>query len=126
MQKDTNCTTVKRRFQIGDEIATHTWSHYDFLEGGDEATVEYEVIATRQFLEEECELPRGSVQGFRAPYLHTLPIVRKVLYVANFTYDSTATIYDPNFPNRYWPYTLHAGLAKVRCCPKHYNYNRLN
>lgn len=59
-------------------------------------------------------IPLSSIKGFRAPYLNYSVDTFKMLYNAEFLYDSTVSaslpVTDPG-TDAYWPYTLDNGLA---------------
>jgi hypothetical protein len=59
-------------------------------------------------------IPFTSIQGFRAPYLNYSVDTLKLLYNAEFTYDSSSAaaipVTDPG-TDAYWPYTLDYGFA---------------
>jgi hypothetical protein len=59
-------------------------------------------------------IPFTEIQGFRAPYLNYTPDTLRLLYNAEFTYDSSSAasipVTDPG-TDAYWPYTLDYGFA---------------
>src|SRR5579872_914299 len=59
-------------------------------------------------------IPPTAIKGFRAPYLNFTADTLKLLYRAQFTYDSSTTASIPvtaQYSDAFWPYTLDYGLA---------------
>ena len=59
-------------------------------------------------------IPLTAIKGFRAPYLNFTGETLKLLYGAQFTYDSSASASIPvtdEYTDAFWPYTLDNGLA---------------
>ncbi|KAF7340970.1 Carbohydrate esterase family 4 [Mycena sanguinolenta] len=98
----TNYTLVTDWYVAGNEIADHTMTHV-----GDPP--KDEINGNLIALNALAGIPYSSIQGFRAPFLNYSVNTLKLLYAANFTYDSSSAasipVTDPG-TDAFWPYTL--------------------
>jgi hypothetical protein len=116
----TSCEFARRRFEVGDEIATHTKSHRELAANVSKAEVAPEIVGGRFWLGKDCDIPLDAIRGFRSPYLTTNPTVREVLAENDFVYDSSVMFWDSvpgGSPSRPWPFTMDAGLPHSSCTP---------
>ncbi|KAF8641134.1 hypothetical protein AX17_000776 [Amanita inopinata Kibby_2008] len=103
----TNYTLVTDWYVAGNEIGDHTMTHVG-------TPPESEIAGNLIALNALAGIPLTAIKGFRAPYLDYSVDTLKLLYNAQFTYDSSTAasvpVTDPN-TDSYWPYTLDNGLA---------------
>ncbi|KAJ7052258.1 hypothetical protein C8F01DRAFT_1033457 [Mycena amicta] len=103
----TNYTLVTDWFVAGNEIADHTMTHV-----GEPSDLE--INGNLQALNALAGIPYKNIIGFRAPFLNYSVDTLKLLYAANFTYDSSSAgsipVTDPG-TDAFWPYTLDNGMA---------------
>ncbi|RUS16248.1 hypothetical protein BC937DRAFT_91448 [Endogone sp. FLAS-F59071] len=97
----TNFSLVEDWYAAGNEVADHTWSHVG-------SPPSEEISACKAALNAYAGIPRGRIQGFRAPFLnYTLGTLTEIGQ-QGFLYDSSATAV---IDDAFWPYTLDNGLA---------------
>jgi len=103
----TNYTLVTDWYVAGNEIADHTMTHVGSPPADE---INGNIIALNAL----AGIPFTEIQGFRAPYLNYTPDTLRLLYEAEFTYDSSSAaaipVTDPG-TDAYWPYTLDYGFA---------------
>jgi hypothetical protein len=71
------CQTVRERYEMGDEFASHAVKHIKLLPTTPTADIIREVTGARTYLY-KCGLPEGSVKGYRAAYRTSSPRIRQV------------------------------------------------
>lgn len=103
-----DCKQVLRLAKLGHEFASHTQNHTD-LRTLKQNQIRLEITGAREDII-KCGIARGSVKGFRTPYLSDKPLVRQVLYNNGFRYDST--IGAAGGGNRVWPGTMNNPTRK--------------
>jgi len=100
----TDYSQVQNLYADGHEMASHTVSH-SFGEQFSQKKWTKEVAGQREILSAYGGVKLEDVRGMRAPFLSVGGNkMFKMLYDANFTYDSSMPIYENKPPS--WPYTL--------------------
>ncbi|XP_047019611.1 mucin-5AC isoform X2 [Helicoverpa zea] len=100
----TDYSQVQNLYSAGHEMASHTISH-SFGEQFSQKKWYREVGGQREILAAYGGVKLEDVRGMRAPFLSVGGNkMFKMLYDANFTYDSSLPVYENRPPS--WPYTL--------------------
>ncbi|XP_075969225.1 chitin deacetylase-like 5 isoform X6 [Anticarsia gemmatalis] len=100
----TDYSQVQNLYAAGHEMASHTISH-SFGEQFSQKKWYREVGGQREILAAYGGVKLEDVRGMRAPFLSVGGNkMFKMLYDANFTYDSSLPVYENRPPS--WPYTL--------------------
>lgn len=74
-----SCTEIRKRYSAsGDEFASHTVTHKNLSADVSTKTIIKEINGARNYLINECGLPKEVVKGFRGPYRTITTAVRKV------------------------------------------------
>ncbi|XP_065219258.1 uncharacterized protein Cda5 [Planococcus citri] len=100
----TDYSMVQNLYAAGHEIASHSVSH-SFGEQFSQRKWTKEIVGQREILSAYGGVKQEDIRGMRAPFLAVGGNkMFKMLYDANFTYDSSMPIYENRPPS--WPYTL--------------------
>ncbi|CAB3239718.1 unnamed protein product [Arctia plantaginis] len=100
----TDYSQVQNLYSAGHEMASHTVSH-SFGEQFSQKKWYREVGGQREILSAYGGVKLEDIRGMRAPFLSVGGNkMFKMLYDANFTYDSSLPVYENRPPS--WPYTL--------------------
>lgn len=83
----TDCYQAKKLYDAGHEMASHTLTHQELTTNVEASTAKEEIIEGRNYLIDNCGLPKKDIVGFRSTYLTTNPIVKsvswqRILYVS--------------------------------------------
>ncbi|XP_067623837.1 mucin-2-like isoform X2 [Eurosta solidaginis] len=100
----TDYSQVQNLYSDGHEMASHTISH-SFGEQFSQKKWTREIAGQREILAAYGGVKLSDVRGMRAPFLSVGGNkMYKMLYDANFTYDSSLPVYENRPPS--WPYTF--------------------
>ena len=80
------CPTIRARFQMGDEFASHSVKHNKLLPDTPTNEILREVTGARDYFYKKCGLPVGSVTGYRSAYRTSNPRVRQVNLIDIFIF----------------------------------------
>lgn len=98
---------IANSHSFGEKFSTKEWHN--------------EIAGQREILHRYAGIPRQEIRGMQAPFLQVGGDQQfQMLLDANFTYDSSITIFDNSPP--YWPYTLDFAYQHdclISPCPSH-------
>ncbi|KAI7868079.1 hypothetical protein BDF14DRAFT_1796138 [Spinellus fusiger] len=97
----TDFSLVQQWYANGHEVADHTFSHV----GSPSAQ---EISSCKTMLNTYGGVPKGKIQGFRAPFLNFTKDTLNNIAQQGFLYDSSSSGVTED---AYWPYTLDNGMA---------------
>lgn len=123
LQQGSDCNIIKNLWEQNNEIATHTVNHKALVENfkGGLPALRQEMFGVRDWLTENCGIPKEEIVGFRSPYLVHNAATREEIRKEGMLYDASmisAFNIDSEVETvpgeRVWPFTMDQGIP-INC-----------